>query len=363
MSIKLSKNTIIYFPLVPNVSTGGPEAIHRLAYFLKNELSLNVKIFYFPQNDKFPVHDEYIKYDNEFTEKIIDKEENILILPDFVKHLVLQNDYRKIQKCVWWLSVDFFYIGIYEYLLGRFRFKLINNKVSFINLINYYFPFIRHTDLANECLSNLKNLNLNKLQLLTDVKLNFCQSHYSYLWLDGQKFKNKVMLTDFFDKDILDIKCDKLPKENIVVYNPSKGYSFTRHLINRYSDIKFVPIINLKKAEVIELLKKAKIYIDFGNHPGRDRLPREAALCGCCVITSKRGSANFYEDLPIPDRYKFDDHHKNISSIYNVITEIFQDFDQKYHDFQDYRLYCNKINHIAISQIKNIFSANSSIND
>ena len=46
-------------------------------------------------------------------------------------------------------------------------------------------------------------------------------------------------------------------------------------------------------------------YIDFGPHPGMDRLPREAALAGCVVITNCEGAANFQEDLPLPSEFKF----------------------------------------------------------
>ena len=35
-----------------------------------------------------------------------------------------------------------------------------------------------------------------------------------------------------------------------------------------------------------------QVYIDFGHHPGQDRLPREAVQCGCVVITGTRGSGN-----------------------------------------------------------------------
>jgi len=63
----------------------------------------------------------------------------------------------------------------------------------------------------------------------------------------------------------------------------------------------------MPREEVIKLLQKAKVYIDFDYHPRKDRLPREAAILGCCVITRKRGSAKFFEDVPIPDEYKFED--------------------------------------------------------
>ena len=36
-----------------------------------------------------------------------------------------------------------------------------------------------------------------------------------------------------------------------------------------------------------------------------DRLPREAALAGCIVITNREGAANFEEDVPLPLENKF----------------------------------------------------------
>ena len=62
----------------------------------------------------------------------------------------------------------------------------------------------------------------------------------------------------------------------------------------------------MSRAEVREALCKVKVYADFGSHPGRDRMPREAALCGACVLTNRRGSANFAEDVPLPTLYKLD---------------------------------------------------------
>jgi len=36
-----------------------------------------------------------------------------------------------------------------------------------------------------------------------------------------------------------------------------------------------------------------------------DRLPREAALAGCVVLTNREGAANFDEDVPLPSEFKF----------------------------------------------------------
>ncbi len=40
-------------------------------------------------------------------------------------------------------------------------------------------------------------------------------------------------------------------------------------------------------------MRKAKLYIDFGYHPGKERMPREACLLDCCLIIGKDGSAKY----------------------------------------------------------------------
>jgi hypothetical protein len=62
---------------------------------------------------------------------------------------------------------------------------------------------------------------------------------------------------------------------------------------------KWIALENLTTIEMKKLIGKSKIYVDFGNHPGKDRIPREAAI--------NAGSANNSIDLSINDEYKFED--------------------------------------------------------
>ena len=59
--------------------------------------------------------------------------------------------------------------------------------------------------------------------------------------------------------------------------------------------------------EVQELLSKCKVYIDFGHFPGKDRVPREAAMCNCCIITGKYGASNFTEEKLFGDCFETED--------------------------------------------------------
>ena len=91
--------------------------------------------------------------------------------------------------------------------------------------------------------------------------------------------------------------------------------------------------------EVRGLLKSSKCYVDFGNHPGKDRFPREAAICGCMVVTGKRGSAAYAEDVCIPEEYKFDEKSVKIKDIADSIKKFLAEYNTRIDDFESYRQY------------------------
>lgn len=131
------------------------------------------------------------------------------------------------------------------------------------------------------------------------------------------------------------------PRDLEILYNPLKGLHYTDE-IRRRSEKKFhfTPISGkdnsrLSPTEVIKLLGRGKVYIDFGNHPGMDRLPREAAMAGCIVITNKEGAAYYDEDVPIPSQYKIETF--DVERIHSLLKECIEKYEERVHDFDAYR--------------------------
>ena len=90
--------------------------------------------------------------------------------------------------------------------------------------------------------------------------------------------------------------------------------------------------------QVNSLLGSVKVYIDFGEHPGKDRFPREAAMAGCCIVTGKQGSAGNDIDIAIPRKYKIDERESDfIKSFKTIINSIFIDLDGSQKEFEIYR--------------------------
>lgn len=132
-----------------------------------------------------------------------------------------------------------------------------------------------------------------------------------------------------------------------VVFNPVKGIHFTDEIRKRSEPlVQFRPIgggadgrIRISPEEVRNLLQQAKVYIDFGPHPGMDRLPREAALAGCVIVTNTKGAALYQQDVPLPQRYKvakFD-----TEAIHKLLMDILKNFEERSEEMGHYRKWIN----------------------
>jgi hypothetical protein len=86
----------------------------------------------------------------------------------------------------------------------------------------------------------------------------------------------------------------------LVVYNGTKGWSLVPELERRLPDVEFRSLSGMPYTEVVRHLSEATLYAELGHLPGRDRLPREAAHYGACVVMLTRGSGYLWADSPLP---------------------------------------------------------------
>jgi len=307
--LNINENTKIYVACPANFATGGPELLHQLVYHL-NKLGLNAYMFYYNITKEDPVHPAYKEYNNPWVEKVEDNSNNVLIVPEIKTELIY--NYKNIQKVIWWLSVDNFY--------KKFKSR---NKIK---------------NIIKKLLYNLRFYKVYQFDSKENI-IHLVQSEYARRHLQQKGIKDVYFLGDYLNRYFIIQQTNNIDKEkkDIVVYNPKKGFEFTQKIIKFARDIEFVPIQNMTREEVADLLSTAKVYIDFGNHPGKDRIPREAAISGCCVITGKKGSAKYYEDVPISEKYKFEDKEENIPQIVEKIRYCIDNYDEVKKDFNNYR--------------------------
>jgi hypothetical protein len=309
--IPIYPETIVYIACPGNFATGGTELMHQLAYKLKIN-NIKSKIYYYShKKDKNPTPPEYDIYEPDYTYKIEDKEKNLLIVPEIKAGMVY--NYHAIRPVIWWLSVD-----------------------------NY----LRNTYCSQASWPRKIRLFLQRNRFFIDRRprkkiYHLYQSKYArqFLLKNNISEKNMHPLSDYLNPIFIQQAQSnrKSTRKNVILYNPKKGYAFTRKVMEYAPELTWIPLENKKPCEIAELCSESKLYVDFGGHPGKDRLPREAAINKCIILTSRNGSAAYYEDIPIPEQYKFATTVDNIPKIVSVIRSILIEYDKFMVDFNYYR--------------------------
>lgn len=307
-----------------NIATGGTELLQQLCYTI-NQKKTCAYMYYTENYDGSAVEKKFNFYHNPIAESIIDDISNIVIIPE-----TRVDFYHKVKKAkvyFWWLSVD-----------------------------NYYGAFKINCDVVHKIYYKIKDF-LNSRYFREGYHL--VQSEYAKMFLvNEKKIDNKKIqyLSDYINESYMNaynLWNKKTNRDNIIVYNPKKGIEFTKKIMAEVHDYHWVAIENMNLDEVINLLLKSKVYIDFGNHPGKDRIPREAALCGCCIITGKRGAAKNSKDIPIDS--KFDDDDTELKNIHLKIDEFMCNYEKENQKFEKYRLGILKEKKVFTNQIDLIF--------
>lgn len=130
---------------------------------------------------------------------------------------------------------------------------------------------------------------------------------------------------------------------------------YTQQLMNMMPGYKFIALRGFNREQLNDLFDSAKLYIDFGGFPGKDRLPREAAIHNCCIITGRFGASAYFEDVPIYGKYKFDMRHADYPAIKAKIDEIFANYDTCIKDFEYLRETIRHEQENFYREIENIF--------
>lgn len=264
----------------PEAATGGPEAIHQLGYMI-NRLGGSAKLAYYGpisllemqggklcnRTEKSPMPQVFAQYEPQVLKEAELNDRTLIVFPEA---LTVSSYHR---SAMWWLSVD----------------NAINTNPNF------------------------KDESYRRDFFSDEKRIYFYQSDYARDYLERARAKTIFALTDYTDPQFIAYgrSCAGPPAEgraNRICFFPSKGAELARDFLTHgglKNKIDLVPIQNMTKEQVRDTLFSAKIYIDFGNHPGKDRIPREAAMAGCVVLLHRAGAANFFADHPLDDRYKF----------------------------------------------------------
>lgn len=294
-----------------NAVSGGPEVLHQLGDCLNRHVR-RAWMLYRPFGQPHEVPAAYSRY-NVIPACLDDVEPgSVVILPEICASLV--DRFPTAQVYIWWLSVDFF------------------------------FDQAAHTP----PLGILGARAMVKRQLTTmrqRVACHMYQSEYAHQFLESASLGPTVHLADYLAEEYVGaaMQSRQKPREDLVVFNPAKGRKRTKAVLRALDKSggpkpQVVPIQGMTRDEVCDLLGRAKLYMDFGGHPGKDRIPREAAALGACVLLNRRGSAANPVDVPISPNFKIDDREPGFEQLaVEKIHMLIEDYEHQAPQFDDYR--------------------------
>ncbi len=294
--LRTDKEDVLIIIFCPRANaTGGTELLHQLGYKL-NLFGFDAKMYYYGEDNGLPAtHPHFVKYSVPVLDSVSDSPDHIFVYPEVMASSLegIKSQLTHSKHVLWWLSVD--NAGMTPSLE-----KEISEDNTLIHFVQSYY--------AMEYVKNQLNIPEERV----------------------------FRLSDYLNYNFLNIGENSL-RDDFVLYNPRKGFERTSRLIQKSAQtIKWLALSGFAPEEIPQVLQCAKVYIDFGEHPGKDRFPREAVCCGCRVITGKRGAAANDFDVPIPDRFKVDD-DLNDESILDLISLLIKDYDQTSELYNDYR--------------------------
>ena len=288
------------FVLCPGgLVTGGPELLHQLVNALVRE-KRDAYITYTPLNRSWATPQEYERYRCPVAQHVPDEADTAVIVPEVNTSALFS--FRKARHVIWWLSVDN-YRGVLAIPGG---WKLI-----------------------------LRRLLLSDIPS-AETATHLFQSAYARQFVQERFKACGAMLSDYLAFDYFSAASVGF-RRNVVAYNPRKGYGFTDRLIRACPDLEFLRLEGMEREQLRAAFDSCRVYIDFGTHPGKDRMPREAAMRGAVVIVGKRGAANYFEDVGLEDAYKLSCSRASIPALKRLIEDIFCNYDVHHAAQEPYR--------------------------
>ncbi|WP_294542095.1 hypothetical protein [uncultured Gemmiger sp.] len=303
---------MIYIFAPCNAASGGPELLQQLCMKIRNlggAASMVYYYSYFIVKPNQQVSDRYASYENPISDKILDSPENTIVVPEVGTHLLRR--YHKVKKVIWWLSVDNYYKKKKEW---SYR---INTGFGL------FAPILTDCHVMHLYQSYYAREHLRKLSIQPECQMEL-SDYLNHAFIENA-YKEQSQI-----------------KQNRVLYNPKKGFEYTQQLMIAMVDLEWQPLQGMTPDQMSHVMQTSKLYIDFGEHPGKDRIPREAAISGCCILTGKRGAAKNEFDIPVPSQYKIDQGVMPLADVEKKIRFILNNYESCRQDFDTYR---NKIRH------------------
>ncbi len=314
----------IYIFCPTDVVSGGVNSLQILCNALVSN-KIDAKIFYIKPLEEFINHPVIRSFNAPYTTEIEDSFQNLLIVPE--AYIPVLHQYGSIRKMIYWLGI-YFYIKKPPH---RFPFsikivrKIFAGYSFFGNPVGGFHAFTQKVNLWSK----------KKDPVWSSGIIHMTNSFYAADFLKYMGINDAIVLHNPV-RDTFYLQKTKPGKEKKILFGPGTPNKLIRQIRKSFPDYECIRLRHMHPEDVHRLYTESMLFIELGDFAGRNRMPREAVLSGCVVITSRMGSANYYSDLPLPDYYKLDTGTKCLPELLKKIQSVTTDYPIHYSKMQNY---------------------------
>lgn len=311
----------VYVLYPRGLGTGGPEAIHQLVDSLRRQ-GQSAFLVARPGTEGNDRVAAYNRYDAPEAPGVPDRAGIAVVASEDVPTLL--RSYRRAERFVWWLSID---------NSSRFR-----DERRMLNRALVDPPSRRQWARAQAASRwhAAQRLTSGESALYRSVR-HLAQSQYAWSYLFARLDVLPSALSDYTDAAGIDPGGPIAERGRSIAYNPTKSRELMAAMRARRPDIRYVALEGLDRAGLLEALRGVAVYLDLGHHPGKDRLPREAALSGTVSIVARRGAGAFTPDVPTPWHHRVDPEGDLVGDAIRVVDTVFAEPDRYLAEQAHYR--------------------------
>ena len=324
----------VYYPR--GLETGGPEALHQLTESLRRQ-GVEAFLVPLPGTENRPRVKRYETYACPETPTAVDEPKSAIVMPETCMSLLL--GFKRADPICWWLSVD----------NAQFAARKPGAPIVPTKILSG--PIARAERAAK------RPYRFARRRLFPYGRMHHvAQSAYAWAYLFVEFGIAAGSLSDYTVVDRL--RDDQLERPYLA-YNPTKGGPAMDQLQKErwdFGGFEPLPLVGLSHAHLLDALNKSAIYLDLGHHPGKDRMPREAAAMGSAVLAARRGSAAFVADMPIPLEHKLDVSDIG-TSVRAAVSRVADDLARATHSQAHYRGRITAEKEIFDRQVRRLFVA------
>ena len=302
--------------------TGGPEALTLLVHSLRNR---GVEAYLIPMRNfrGRENHPEYEVYNFEIADRIADPQRDHFVLTE-VSPIESRRELQQLpDEHIWmlWLSVNFspipearyytatkedcsfFPPGVYQELPDLWPYDDTPITTGPLRTLREAHRRTRSSGVRRIPATAIEAASIEYARKVSRRDINFgTQSYYGRSFVRRHLQREAFILTDY-PRPIPSIG-ELKRKPNLVAYNGAKGQWKIDDLRSRLPKVEFRPIQGMSREEVYQALAQSSLYVEIGHLPGRDRLPREAALLGTPTVMLARGAGFCWQDFPLGVDYR-----------------------------------------------------------